>query len=258
MTINLDTTSKVLTVISLAIAVTAAWKALPLDEQLKELQAQTQQLDLKLKEAEAQLKRDESSRKLSFDLYQEVKKILEKKDRTPSDEDALKVLVESLADDPFRYKLLSVLSVSAANPGVKQSAKESSTFFQEQAELSLKQSEPSSQPALSKPAQGSIGSYDIDIFYCATKKSSSEPLAQKVLTLRQQKESGRWRSRLLPDSVNQQPGYGISSNEIRYNPPEELPVAKIIQQRLKDQGIESRLKETLQPTKWYLSVFVCQ
>lgn len=258
MAINLDTTSKVLTVISLAIAVTAAWKALPLDEQLKELQAQTQQLDLKLKEAEAQLKRDESSRKLSFDLYQEVKKILEKKDRTTSDEEALKVLVESLADDPFRIKLLNVLSVGANNLAVKQSAKESSEFFDEQVKLSLKQSDPPSQAAPSKPAQGSIGSYDIDVFYCAAKRVSSEPVVQKILTFQKKEESGRWRPRLLPYSVNQQPGYGITSNEIRYNPPEELPVAKIIQQRLKDHGIESRLKETLQPTKWYLSVFVCQ
>lgn len=86
MLIKLDTITKFLSVSSLFIAVIAAWKALPLDAELKVLQRETQRLDNELKlagarlrEAEAQLKADESQRKLSFDLYQEVKKVLEKR-----------------------------------------------------------------------------------------------------------------------------------------------------------------------------------
>ena len=53
---------------------------------------------------------------------------------------------------------------------------------------------------------------DIDVFYCAAKQASSEPLARKLVQLQQPGETGRWRLRFLPDSVNQQPGYGITAN----------------------------------------------
>jgi hypothetical protein len=265
MPINLDSASKTLTLISLAIAVMAAWKALPLDAELKNLQGETQRLDnelkvaaARLKEAEVQLKEAESSRKLSFDLYQEVKKVLEKKDRTPRDEEALKVLVESLADDPLRYKLLSVLAVSATTPEVKKSATESSMFYRQEAELTTRQPETIVKATIPESTGGNIGSYDIDIFYCAAMKETSEPITKQILNVRLDSESGRWRSRLLPESVNQQPGYGVISNEIRYNAPGELPVAKILQQRLKDKGIDTVLKESLQLTKWYVSIFICQ
>ncbi len=89
MPFNIEVASKIVTLCSLAIAAGAAWIALPLDAQLKRLQAETQQLDnqlkvaasktrdteIQLKETETRLKEAESARKLSFDLYQEVKAI---------------------------------------------------------------------------------------------------------------------------------------------------------------------------------------
>jgi hypothetical protein len=126
--VSIEAVSKTLTVVSLCIAVLAAWKALPLDAEIKSLQVKTQRLDLdlrvtesKLKEAEAKLREAESTRKLSFDLYQEVKRVLEKKNRTPREDEALRVLVEALADDPFRYKLLSVLACRWFLPGTRAS-----------------------------------------------------------------------------------------------------------------------------------------
>lgn len=265
MAIDLDSVSKTLTVVSLCIAVAAAWKALPLDAEIKSLQVQTQRLDLdlratesKLKEAEARLREAESTRKLSFDLYEEVKRVLEKKERTPRDEEALRVLVEALADDPFRYKLLSVLAVSATTPDAKRSAAESSTFFQEEAQLSARQlPDPATAPG-SPAGQGGLGAYDIDVFYCSARRSSAEPIAQKVMGLKRPDESGRWRLRALPETINQQPGYGVASNEIRFNAPVELSAATLLEKRLAGLGVPSRLRESQQLTKWYISVFICQ
>ena len=264
MTLTLDGATKALAIASAAIAVFAAWKALPLDAELKSLQAQTQKLDLdlrvaegRIKEAEARLKETESGRKLSFDLYQEVRKILERKDKTPKDEETLRVLIESLAEDPFRYKLLGVLAVSASTPEVKRSASESSDFFRDE---SVVVQRPTSASVQGKEAgqRSAIGSMDVDIFYCAAKRATSEPIANGVLALKQPSESGRWRLRLLPESVNQQPGYGVTSNEVRYNAPEETEAARTIAERMTKAGQKVLLRESQQLTKWYVSVFVCQ
>lgn len=103
-----------------------------------------------------------------------------------------------------------------------------------------------------------LGSVDVDIFYCIHRQDTSEPLARQVAALKLPSESGRWRIRALPQSVNQQPGYGISGSEIRFNMPDELAMATELQQRLKTAGIAANRRETLQPTKWYLSVFLCE
>ncbi len=40
--------------------------------------------------------------------------------------------------------------------------------------------------------------------------------------------------------------------------PDELAMATDLQLRLKNAGITVNRRETLQPTKWYLSVFLCE
>lgn len=168
------------------------------------------------------------------------------------------MLIESLADDPFRYKLLSVLAVSAATESGKQAATESSNFYREEAALTARTA--TAAPPAAKPAAAvrTLTNYDVDIFYCAEKRASSEPVARKIAGLKQADESGRWRVRALPETVNQQPGYGISSNEIRYNIPDETLQAEIIRERLQANGIPATLRASAQQTAWYLSVFVCQ
>ncbi len=272
MALNLDAASKVLTLISLGIAVAAAWVALPLDAQLKQLQAETQQLDnqlklaaarireteTQLKETETRLKEAESARKLTFDLYQEVKAILEKKDRAPRTEEALRVLIEALAEDPFRYKLLDVLAVGSATESGKKAAAESSTFFREEAALATRTIEATSSSLVASPSGRSLTNYDIDVFYCAEKRASSEPIARRIASLKEPNETGRWRLRSLPESVNQQPGYRVRSNEVRYNAPDESRQAEILKERLQALGIQVNLRATAQSTRWYLSIFVCQ
>jgi hypothetical protein len=254
----LDQASKLLTIVSLAVAVFAAWKALPMDAEIKQLQAQTQRLDLSLKQAEAELRGQESARKLSLDLYQEVKKVIEKKDKNPREEDALRVLVESLAEDPFRYKLLTVIAIGATSEDVKSAAKESSTFFRE--ELQVQQdarARPAAAPEAAPVAGGATGSYNIDLFYCEAQRAVAEPLARAVLAARQAGDKGRWRVRSLPESVNQQPGYGVASSEVRFNAPLERAVADVMLARLAAQGVRASLRESASPTPAYLSVFIC-
>ena len=248
MPFNLDVASKALTLCSLAIAVVAAATALPLDAELKTLATETQRLDNELKlasarlqEAEAQLKQAESGRKLSFDLYQEVKKVLENKERSARDEEALRVLIESLAEDPFRYKLLSVLAVGSATDSVKLLAAESSRFYQEEAALaSLEQR--TSRPVAPAAGGRSLTNYDVDVFFCVQKRETSEPVAKQLLALKRSDESGRWRLRALPETINQQPGYGIRSTEIRYNAPEEAAQAQALVERLSSAGVQAALR----------------
>jgi hypothetical protein len=273
MSISLDSASKALTVVATFIAVIAAWKALPLNEEIGKLQAATQSLDLqlkaaegRLKEAEGRLKETESGRKLSFDLYTEVRKVLENKGTTPRDEEVLRVLIESLAEDPFRVKLLSVLAVSAKSPETRQSAEESGKFYLEQTQLPQRTTPaivPATQPGRTAQPGGtaqrpSVDSIDVDVFFCAEKLATSEPIAKRVIDLKLPSETGRWRPRLLPESINRQPGYGIVTNEIRYNVPDETEAAKVLADRLSEAGVSVKLKESSQTTKWYVSIFICQ
>jgi hypothetical protein len=265
MSVNLDSIAKVLAIPTTLIALVAAWKALPVDAEIKELQVQTQKLDIelrsaegRLKEAESLLKETEAGRKLSFDLYQEVRRTLDKKDRTPKEEEALRVLIEALAVDPFRYRLLDVLAVSASSPETKQLAFESSTFFKEEASISALIQSATKELRLPQSHAKGIGDIDVDVFYCASKIATSEPTAKKILELQQPNEEGRWRLRLLPESINKQSGYGISSNQIRYNPPYETEAAKSLLSRMEQSGYKAELRQSQQSTEWYVSVFICE
>lgn len=251
-----DSATKVLTLLSLGIAVFAAWKALPADSQIKRLQAQAQELDIAVKKNDSELKGIESSRKVTLELYQEVKKVIEKKDKDPREEDAVRVLVESLADDPFRWKLLKVLAVGAKSPEVKQAAAATSMFYEE--ESSVQRNLAAQTPAAVTNASTNFASFNIDFFYCEKKRATSEPLARSALGLKGSGENGRWRIRALPESVNQQPGYSVTSSEIRFTPPQERSVAEALSKALATKNIRATLHETSYPTPGYVSVFICQ
>lgn len=252
---SLDKVTKVLTLISLVLAAYAAWKALPIDAEIKHLQAETQRLDLALKQADADLKGLELNRKVTLELYQAVKTVIEKKDKDPREEDAVRVLVESLADDPFRWKLLNVIAAGAKSPEVKQAAAETSNYFREEAQVQVAVH----QAAVAVPAAaGGVGTFNVDFFYCEKKKLSSEPIARRALTLKQSSDTGRWRLRALPESINQQVGYGISTNFIRFTAPDEMTVAETLKTKLASQSVSVQFQEISYPTPGYVSVFICQ
>lgn len=252
-----DGVTRLLTLVSLAIAVVAAWKALPADAEIKRLQAQAQELDLALKKADADLKELESSRKVTLELYQEVKNVIAKKDKDAREEEAVRVLVESLAEDPFRWKLLKVLAVGASSEEVKEAAAATSKFYEDEAAVRAKSTSLPT-PTTAADTSAGFGAFNIDFFYCDRKRATSEPLARAALDLRATGGTGRWRVRALPESVNQQPGYGISESEIRFTPPDETAAANALAKALSGKGIHAALHETSYPTPGYVSVFVCQ
>jgi hypothetical protein len=257
----LDWATKAVTLVSLALAAYAAGVAIPADAEIKRLQGEMQRLDLALKKADADLKNLESNRKVTLELYQEVKKVIEKKDKDSREEDAVRVLVESLADDPFRWKLLGVIAVGAKDLSVKETAAATSKFYQEDAQTQLPSSntaDAKSNTAAANPLETGIGSYNIDFFFCEKKQPTSKPLAQAALSLKSASDTGQWRIRALPESINQQPGYSIQSNVIRFTPPDERPVADALAKALATKGIKVQFQEISYPTPKYVSVFICQ
>lgn len=256
---SIDMLTKVVTVISLAIGVFATWIALPADAEIKRLQAETQRLDLALKQADAELKSLEFNRRVTLELYQEVKKVIEKGSRDPREEDAVRVLVESLADDPFRWKLLRVMAVGAQSSAVKATAAKTSTFYEEEAQVQQRAAVPAARLADTKRLEAAgLRGFNLDIFFCEKRRATSEPLANAVRELDPKSEGTRWRVRALPESINQQPGYGINGNEIRFTAPQERPMADALAHALSVKGIDVRFRETTHPTPGYVSVFICQ
>jgi hypothetical protein len=102
------------------------------------------------------------------------------------------------------------------------------------------------------------GTFNVDFFYCEKRRSTSEPIARTALSLKTPSDTGRWRVRALPESINQQPGYGIDTNTIRFTPPEERPVAEGIAKALATKGVKVQFQEISYPTPRYVSVFICQ
>jgi hypothetical protein len=244
---------KGVTLVTLCVALYAAWLAVPADAELKALQAETQRLDNELKEADAALKNLESDRKLAMELYKEVRDVLSRKEATRREEEAVRVLVESLADDPFRVKLLDVLATGARSEEVREVAAETSNFFKQEVQVERDDEFDSSVPI---PASN-LASLNVDVFYCEKQKASSEPIANAALGVKARADLGRWRTRSLPESINQRPGYRIDSNVLRFNAPEERAVAEELAARLKAKSIDVELRESVSRTPNYLAVFIC-
>jgi hypothetical protein len=256
----LDKIKNVVTILSLCIAVFAAWKAIPADAEIKKLQARTAELDLQLKQADANLKAIESTREFSFALYKEVKTVIDSATSTSRQEDAVRVLVESLAEDPLRSKLLSVIAASAKNPEVKAAASATSRFYEEQTRLPAQAVQTTATGAAlpQVTATSALSSLSVDFFYCELKRGTSEPIAQAARSAKPPGSKGSWRARLLPESINQQPSYQITNSVIRYNPPGEREAAQALARSLAERNVTVRLQETDYPTPGYVSVFICQ
>ena len=106
------------------------------------------------------------------------------------------------------------------------------------------------------PSASIYGTFSIDVFYCENQGSKVQQDAERLVGLRGS-APGRWRVRVLRESVNRGSGYRLSRNEIRYNPTEEA-VAKLLQAEAQAQlGLTFELVSTGYPTPSYISAFVC-
>ncbi|MGH8060195.1 MAG: hypothetical protein ACREOH_23645 [Candidatus Entotheonellia bacterium] len=251
----LDHLSKFIALVSLIIGVYAALKALPHDEEIKKLNEETVRLDNEVKRTESELKSLQASRELTFKLYGAVKEVLERKDKETREEEAVRVLVESLGEDPFRGKLLQALAMGAKSQDVKEKAEKTATYYQEEA---TKDSPATSAGAVTKrSASAGFGNWNIDFFYCESSKEQNAPRATNAMTLRESGSIGRWRVRMLPDEINARPGYGVHDHLIRYNA-DEKEVTERLQKALKQKlQIDINAMQIGSPTPNYLSVFFC-
>src|SRR6187402_1622945 len=190
----LEKVSKLLSLFSLVIAVIAAAYALPLDKKIKALDAETKRLENARIEQDLELKKLETARQLSLQLYGEVKDVLRSKDHSEKEEEAVRVLVDALADDPFRWKLLQALAAGASDPEVKQKAEVTANFFKDEelvpaAAANALAPRPAPPPAASEKPYAAI---KIDWFYCG---SEQQPLIKAAMELKTSEVSGRWRPR---------------------------------------------------------------
>lgn len=245
---------------SAIVALIAAIYALPLDNEIKRLQADAAKMDIAIKKNEADQKAADSARKLTLELYQEVRKVIQAEKMNPREEEAVRVLVESIADDPFRAKLLNALAVGAQSPEVKRKAESSAVFYSEGTwDIASPYAGGTTYDTgtTQVTAASPFGAFNIDFFYCENTQSSSKVLAEKAVALRDAASKGRWRIRLLPETVNSQPGYNVRGNIVRYNP-DEKTVAQALIKVLKDKlQLSVAGMEIAYPTPNYVSVFFC-
>jgi hypothetical protein len=253
------TITKWISIPSALLALGAAITAWPLDKEIKQLQASSAKLEMDIKRTDAELRAIESTRKLTLEIYQEVQKVLRSERKNSREEEAVRVLVQALAEDPMRAKLLDAIALGASSPSVRKQAETSAAFYRD--EYGAHAAAPGPSSAAAVQAMGSstskYGSFNIDFFYCETPGGRSEPLARKALSLKDPTSTGRWRVRLLPESVNAQAGYNIQENIIRYNS-DEKGIAQTLLAELKTKlQVQANAVEIAYPTPNYVSVFFC-
>lgn len=261
----LDDTAKLLSMLSLAVGVVVAVKAFPLDAEIKALQAEAARLENTVRQNEAELKAVEAQRRLTLELYDAVRKVLERRDKDDREEEAVRVLVESLADDPFRWRLLQALARGAASPEVRRKAEGAAEYYKEQADLPSPANAGGTgagtaaarSPAAGagRGAAGRLTAVDVDFFYCETSLEKNQPLAQAAAQLNTT-GPGRWRARLLPEEVNERSSYRVNDNIIRFDPGERA-AAEALQAELAGLGVQFRSMQTGPTTPGYLSAFFC-
>jgi len=256
------TITKWISIPSALVALGAALMAWPLDREIKQLQASSARLEIDIKRTDAELRTIESSRKLTLEIYQEVQKVLRVEKKNSREEEAVRVLVQSLAEDPMRSKLLDAIALGANSPDVRKKAETSAAFYRDELPTYGAQVSAAS-PSFSAAVQtiGSstsrFGSFNIDFFYCESSRQKYEPLALKAVSLKDSTSTGRWRVRLLPESVNAQAGYNIHENIIRYNSDEKGIAQTLLADLRTTLQVEAKAMEIAYRTPNYVSVFFC-
>jgi len=112
------------------------------------------------------------------------------------------------------------------------------------------------------PATGTTwGNWDFDLFYCEGSRLGQEKAETVLVMLKSDGAAGRIRVRLLPESVNQRSGYGVSGYQIRANANQrEQEIAgklKAMADTTLNPPASFKITKTTQETKWYVSAFFC-
>lgn len=105
--------------------------------------------------------------------------------------------------------------------------------------------------------QSSSGKLSVDIFYCeGTSAVAHKEIAQSLFNVASKSEQfGRLRLRPLAESVNRRPGFGLVSNEIRYQSGEEDAANAL--QKLAPANFGITVRQVRYDTPNYISAFIC-
>jgi hypothetical protein len=224
-----------------------------LDVQRAALDAQKASLDSLT--AERNLRRFDED--LTFRIYQAVSDSLKTKDT--KQQQAATALVIVLAAEPLRTQLLQVFdNAETTAPEVRKTVMKVL-----QTEEKFQQEEAAVQPKPSKPptpaSGGSWGEWDVDVFWCERSGDMARSGAEAITkALHDEGARGRLRARILPDSINAQPGYRMRGFVIRRDAGEEerATALKTVAERALP-GTQFEVTPSRQATRWYLSAFLC-
>ncbi|MBT8085886.1 MAG: hypothetical protein KJO19_04025 [Woeseia sp.] len=205
-------------------------------------------VESKLQTIESELRVRESERELIFRLFASVTDTLKANDGRQIR--ATKNVVSALAPANLRDDFLAILT-----------AAEGEIYDREQAESGRL-------PTVSRPTgdQSSVswGEWDIDIFWCSGSGAIAQNQADRLQqAIKADKAAGRIRSRILPDARKIEQGFGdVFGYQVRADADDEgelamaEEVANFSSAYLLQRPDVLPMKQA-NPTKWYLSVFVC-
>ena len=229
----------------------SAWQMNATEKSLKETERSLKTRESERKDSEETRANRESIEKKQLLVYDAVVKSLESGDAKK--QSVSKALVTALLEDPLRTELLVVLTTSAA-PEIKKEAQatiaQESTF---KAEERVVRAEPRAKPT-------DWADWDFDIFWCERSGSAAQAQAEKMKKqLESEGAKGRIRVRLLPDSINDRPGYQHAGYVVRYNAGEEAQSnrLKALGDPIVGPAASFVTSISYQSTPWYLSAFLC-
>jgi hypothetical protein len=226
------------------------------DLDLQKVKLDEQQASLNKLTTERNLRKFDED--LTFRVYDAV--ITSLKANDTKQQQAASALVIVMADEPLRTQLLQVFEkASTTAPEVRREvAKVLET------EQRFQQEEATAKSAAAIKARPPIGGtgwgeWDVDVFWCQKSGESAHQNADAIVAaLQKDGAKGRLRARVLPDSINAQPGYRVSGYVIRRDAGEEERAAAL--KAVAERALPSTTFDILpsrSATRWYLSTFIC-
>ena len=246
----------VLPIVTVGTATMVAWLNYSVSRVDQGLKEQIAAVDIAIKEARDEREQINAEREFNFRIYDLVLKSLEEGNQQK--QEVAKQFVLVMVDGELRKRLLGVLEEGGTEEIQRETAKVlAQERVYESGQVDVLRAVRTATPSFNWE------DWDYDIFWC----SDSGDTAQRQATLIQDQlleegASGRVRVRALPASINAKTGYKISGYVIRRGE-DEIPQAQALQ-TLSEQILDSNgfpalfeQQQTLQKTKWYISVFIC-
>jgi hypothetical protein len=269
-------------VVGVVAAVQAFGSKSEADRSAKEASAFKQDLE---RQANVRAER-ESRAKFDSIAYEAAVKVLEiDRTKTPADlaekrERAVMALIASTASEPMQTALFGVIgSGQSISASVRREAGQAAEILQDVGSLAsdaptktVPQPEPAASATL--PNTNSLRGFRVVLFYCQDSRNPDSTQAQRKLaeTLASELRSSTpsaalkvaWETKELPEVLNSAAGYGIRTNQIRFNPLDNEKVSSLTLKAIleasstaKSNRLAFDRRTVNQRTPSYLSVFLC-